>query len=785
MLKIVLYLLCCAYLLSPTTSQAATPRHHIRVILDLSKSMRNGPPNGEGNDPGGMAILSTLLLYDLARPDIGMRDSFKVIPFHEHWQWHYPQQATPHSEKDHVISAEPGIDSRKNFFKELKNLEYNAKCTHFYPGIKAASLDLQNTGKSGDTRTIVLITDGLPDNPCEGTVATQDIEQDLIESQLVPEMIKNKDNPIKLYVLAFGPNVKAEFFKKMTHTTGGNVFTSGNGETLLKGLMDLFAESVDYEVVGPSNLPLPQNNLELTLSQGMSEPTAVVVFNIKDALPPQIPHVNLDKPINQNSAINFDGQYNEIAPSIKNLGNSGRNGIPGGAYHIDWILNPSAGFYKLDVLPASGQVAVVRPLSARFEIIGTGSQTKPTDVIAKMPLPLGIQANNLQGGGLSATLTIQYKLSAPAIGLTPDHPQAPIPPSASNKLFTLPTQFEENPLNPAETYPGYIEAWAYKDGRELAKLDPAYSVTVHPYLAIKPVPTLHNAGTALEQGQEYCTEPFKFEITGHLPKLNNRSQKYILSAYLDYQQAGHIANEFLGAEFKLDGSSIQFNAPASPYSPAYSAGSTIKPGEWFKGRPLSQDDLLKAHTFCVKIGKPKSANTAQVFELPLRFTLQHPPYDNPDTIKPLLLKLSLAEIEPISAPSIEQVFAALSGLLALAWFLRGRADLPTDLGVALAVGDHAAVLTFQHLPSQSIFRRCLGLAEEKPIIPVNGEPPLAWLCANDKDLYRLRLAKNVSISEFLGQPLISNSRYIQVSVHTDYLFIRQRQQYRMRLEYQK
>ena len=52
----------------------AQAANHVRVVLDLSISMRH-------NDSGRLAKLSTLLLFDLVRPNPTLGDSFDVTPF--------------------------------------------------------------------------------------------------------------------------------------------------------------------------------------------------------------------------------------------------------------------------------------------------------------------------------------------------------------------------------------------------------------------------------------------------------------------------------------------------------------------------------------------------------------------------------------------------------------------------------------------------------------------------------------------------------------------------------
>src|SRR5206468_2674071 len=58
---------------------AATEKH-IRVIVDTSISMR-GTRTEPANDPSGLALISTAMLYDLARYELGPDGTFKVRTF--------------------------------------------------------------------------------------------------------------------------------------------------------------------------------------------------------------------------------------------------------------------------------------------------------------------------------------------------------------------------------------------------------------------------------------------------------------------------------------------------------------------------------------------------------------------------------------------------------------------------------------------------------------------------------------------------------------------------------
>src|SRR5215471_18627056 len=59
---------------------AAAPERHVRIVLDISQSMR-GTKTDPANDPSGLALLSSVMLYDLAGFELGVDGTFKLLPF--------------------------------------------------------------------------------------------------------------------------------------------------------------------------------------------------------------------------------------------------------------------------------------------------------------------------------------------------------------------------------------------------------------------------------------------------------------------------------------------------------------------------------------------------------------------------------------------------------------------------------------------------------------------------------------------------------------------------------
>ncbi|PZN84565.1 MAG: hypothetical protein DM484_02610 [Candidatus Methylumidiphilus alinenensis] len=768
---------------------------HIRVVLDLSLSMRQdkvidkqGRVIGykEGNDPGGMAILSTLLLYDLAHLDIASGDSFKVIPFHKAWNWSDPAQK-PDIKNGPIIEAQKDkLGGRARFVSAIKALKYEAECTHFYPGLEAATKDLEDSKKDGDTRIIVLVTDGLPDNPCHGTKPTLDAEKRYIEQDIVPRMISKE---IGLYVLAFGPSVKPDFFRQMTTVTNGDLKIDPNGDKLLEEMLELYAKSLGYENVPP--YPLPKTDLELTQGAGQGDDTAVVVFNPKTSIPAQIPTINNFTPAPNAPvpSLHHNAYQSEIAPVVKKVANS-RDGEPGAAYTLGWVQNPWPGIYKIDISPTRGMVALLRPPTAKIEFVNL-PDTKKTplnvEVMARSPLPLGFLVSNQGGGNPGKEITIQYKLTSDEIGKTNDRtlnaqPSSTIlPPTPGGVVFTLPSEFPEKPNNPDRTYDGFIEGDAYKGKRFLARL--SHPVTVYPYLSITPNPLKGIDGPLGKDEKSACTT-FKLKVDGHLPELKPGKSKYSVTARIDYKNIAAIDQEFYGTRFSLDKDDVvddrlQFDNPASPSHPTHA----VQLGKWFTGQDLSATELTKEHKVCVTIGKPKTANPSNKLDLKVHFRLRYAPYEDADVIAPFTWQLTLADVPSPGPPSKTLLSLLALALLALLWHLRGQPKLPPDLAFALAPDGAGAKLEPRRLGEGSQLSRVLGLAVEKPIIADSGDEPLAWVRPVDGELYQLRMGKGVSLTRPDGPPPVQIGDLVTVSVHHVYTLRRGKKAHRVRLEY--
>ncbi len=130
--------------------------HHIRVVLDTSLSMELK------NDKARLAVLATLLLHDLARPNDTRDDSFEVIPFPRDWLWQ-PGGSPPAPASLRPIAAR--FPRRTDFARQLHGFPTTARRPTSIRPCRPPSMvgAVADGGGRYDTRTIVLVTDGLPE----------------------------------------------------------------------------------------------------------------------------------------------------------------------------------------------------------------------------------------------------------------------------------------------------------------------------------------------------------------------------------------------------------------------------------------------------------------------------------------------------------------------------------------------------------------------------------------------------------------------------------------------
>lgn len=732
----------------------AAALRHVRVVLDLSQSMRQ-------NDSGHMALLSTILLRDLVRPNPTLGESFEVIPFDRDWKW--APHGTPPVSTQPRIKAEMG--RRAEFVNAISALPYDARMTYFYPGLLAALQDLQQVrGGAADTRTIVLVTDGVPEQ------ATRDEELQRIQSELGPRLEKNN---IRLYVLAFGREADQNrpFFEAIVHSPGGTplgeFFVDPNGSRLLDYMLQIFARSFGFSpdtahaLPGTTAVDLEKHNTPKRV--------AVTVFSPN----PQPPQLRLAPPA---GGIVNDPEGVESA------------GVSGGSYSIEWVLQPNPGDYALATDAASGSVAMLRPTDVKIEIEPMPPHKQAERTIAGTPLPMRVivsPANGAIGDPGEVELsfrTVGERTNQAATG-TPGYAwEGEIASPASNagtagprgRVYEIVAEFREDPENPTKMYAGYIEITARRGEAIVGSLtgQHAHRVEVHPHLSIAPLPlSAYASSNALERGQRACTQ-FTFNINGgQLP--HPGSAKYPIRAMLVASDPAALDHELRRTSFDLDGLPLQFDGQSVPQS-----------GEWFKGRLLSQTELLSPHNLCVHLGRPTQGDPSKPLELTLVTTLVEVPYDDFKIIQPFGLKMLIAQPTLFDKWRIAVVTgAALLLLFALLWYLRDRPELPPDLGYAIGRDGANAPLMPRALEERSGLAKLLGRLGESRVTAPGEDATLGNVRPVRDALFKLRIARGVRVEPVGHEAITMQRRLATLSVQRLYRLQSKHGTYLFRLEY--
>lgn len=739
----------------------AAAASHVRVVLDLSQSM-------DRKDQGRMALLSTVLLHDLARPNSTLGDSFEVIPFAPNWSWPDPDAPPP---KNNGLRQRAVFGQRDDFVRRISGLPYNAAMTYFYPGLLEAAGDLERTpGGATDIRTIVLVTDGLPEEP------TRERELELIKSQIVPRL---EQGGIRLYILAFGDvaDQNRDFFGQITRTSGGvqlgEYFVDPRGEELLNYMMQIFSRSFGYSVAPPQRLP-GVSRLDL---EGSTTPERVAVVVLSDR-PQPLPSLRLTPPAG--GAVNApEGVRSADARS--------------GSYSLLWVLQPHAGTFGLDTDALRGTVAVLRPTRLTLEILPVPPRRQTERAIARTPFPLRIRVKSPTGaqgdpGPVDLSFrTLGERYRNPQTGRTDYRwksdlgapPAGPGTRTSEGRVWDIMAEFQEHPERPNERYVGFIEVEARRGEAVVGSLvaDQAHRVEVHPLLAIAPVPLSSyavkdgTAGQGLRRRDEGCST-IAFEVTaGQLPHPDK--PRYTVRAVLAPADPALLDRELRKASFTLDGLPLDIDGQPAP-----------QPAAWTSGRTLDGPELLGQHTLCVRVGKPLAGNPGA--EIPLVLTLLEDPYDDFGVIRPHTLKVSVAPptfIEKWKGLLLGAL--TLLGLLALLWYARARPEVPHDLGYAVGREDAPMPsLVSQPLEERSLWSRLLGLTAERPVLAPAEDRLLGRVRPTDAELFQLRPARGVRVEPVDREEAIPLRRGLAtLAVHRLYRLRTDRGAYLFRLEY--
>ena len=729
---------------------------HLRVVLDTSGSM-------ETNDPGHLAILATVLLYDLAALEVEQDDSFKVLPFDPAWTsgtWSDPQAPPPSR-----LSFRPGADRLQfvNRFRSRYASGYDGQQTYYYPGVAASVAELERSpGDAQEIRHIVLITDGVPIH--------LDWERDLFSRDLVPRMIAAG---IRFDILAVGTEATDQSAVMESLLQGpegpiGQVFPDRDGKQMLETMIKIFSNSFGYVPAAVTG----QIAFDLENDQAPDR-VAVVAYSTS----PSPPVISLTAP--PGASVN-----------TRSFPLEGRE--MGGSYSLQWVLRPEAGDYRLDN-PVSGlgappfQLAVLRPARLEIEVLPPGEThwalvgtERRIRVLVKPPAGHPGDPGRVD----LAFRTVGRRRADPATGepdfawrghnwLPPVDNKGTVVPEG--RVFELPVTFAHEVETGADSYLGHLEIEVRRRRAVVAALTgaDAHPITVYGALALQPAPPRADAvlaggaTTVLGRQQVGCAD-FALDLAkGQLPHRDD--PRYTVRARLGPKVA--LAGPFHGARFTLDG---------LPLDPADASGS-----EWSRGRELQDHELFDAHQACVELDRPMAGDDHKPFEVPIVLTLIETPYDEAEAIAPFVLRVR------VPPPSFIDKWgsATLIGLYVLAliasgFYLYGRPVLPGDLQVAIGHLDAAAGLTPRPLGSSSHLRRWLGLVEARPLHADGDQTPLGWIRPVRDELHELRLARGVEIdTEPPGGKIRRRGRKVRLAAHRTYRLQAPRTTYLVRMEY--
>jgi hypothetical protein len=756
-------LLACA--LGLLLSRPAWAGQHVRVVLDTSISMRT-------NDRARLAVLSTLLLYDLSDLERDLDDTFEVLTFDRRADWKGPSAAPPRGVGVRVPAR---YGARAAFVAAVSALPYDAGKTYFYPGLATAVADLQAAvSGAGDVRSIVLLTDGVPEP------ATRDAELALIRRELVPKLAPAG---IRLYVLAFGPEAtrNAGFFGGLVRDGGGRslgrVFVDQDGSELLATMSEIFAQSFGYTRSAPQPLG---PGAALDLEGGMRcERAAVVISSTSAAAVPSL----------------------VLAPPRGGSLNAPRGVVSartvGAGYALTWALSPDPGRYAVSSTAAASRVAVLRPSRVSLEVRPLPPLTQARQLMARMPVRLQVVAKPAGGAvGDPGAVDLSFQAHGPRRpyaepGQSPYlwSAQRAAPPAGSSRVvpegrsFVIEAEFPRDPPAGESSYRGYLEVEARRGEASVGSLSDAqaYAVDVFPYLAIVPSPLAGDAlpegrrrptPKALRRGELACT---RFALTLAAGRLPHPAQpRFSLRAAIDGAARAY-DEQLAGALLTLDGERVAIAGdPAAP------------PHRWQQGLELGAAALLGEHRLCVQMGRPRAGDPARPLELPLRLTLLESPYDGVPVVQPFIFRVL------VDRPGLLDRLAAwitvglgLLGALLSLLVLRSRSELPGDLAYDLRREDSLAPQhrTVQAFPRPGGLARLFLWPPARPVAVPGEGTTVAWVRPAASDLFELRPAPGVRLEPLSGEPTPRAGGCYSLEVRRPYRLARGRDRYRFQLEY--
>jgi hypothetical protein len=739
----VLSLLIAVALAAPAVAEV-----HVRVVLDTSRSM-------QANDPGRLATLSTLLLYDLAQTNSTLGDSFEVIPFDPAQKWASTSDPPPTGTGTRIRAD---FSDRSAFAGSLAALRYAAAWTYYYPGLLEAIGDLEATpGGGSDVRVLVLVTDGLPEKD------TRDEEARRIREDLLPRL---QASGIRLYVLGFGPQSfpNRGFFDALVQGPGGatlgEVFVDPDGSRLIESMIQIFTRSFGYTQEPPQTLPV--GSVDLAGGQTPARVAAVLFWK-----KPQPPQLLLTTP--KGGVVNAPGGVLKGQET-------------GASYEMQWVLSPRPGAYPVEPKAVGATLAVLRPSPLQLEVRSPRPGGQVRQVMASQEVDLEVLVKPAAGAkGDPGEVDLSYQTHGDWTGskFTWDG-EALAPPAADRgravpegRIYSIYPRFPE-PRPGERFYVSHLEVTARRGARIAASLlgSQAHRLEVYPRVAIEPRPMRGDAVPegaasvrALGRWERGCTRFRLALVVGRLPEPAS------LRAALPASTA--VAGGLAGASWTLDGHPLEVDGRPGPSS-----------SPWTVGRPLKEKELLGEHEVCIQVGKPTSGDPSKPYELPVELTLLTNPYDGFDVIEPFRLKVLIAPptlLERWGARGA--VLGTLLGLVLTLWFLRGRPDLPDDLCMAIGHAGSGAGLPRAELGEPSLTSRLLGLVGDRTVVSGAGGTRLGAVRPVREGLYRFRPARGVRVETLDSRPVAESGGVAELSVHRVYRLKSNEGEFLFQMEY--
>jgi hypothetical protein len=714
---------------------------HVRVILDTSGSMAH-------TDPARLARLSTILLYDLARPSLTTGDTFQVIAFEPRgavWRSGPPPEATGPR-----ITPRPG--AREIFASDVHSLPYTAEHTYYYPVLKSAIDDLERSGVPGDRRVIVFVTDGQPEDPDVG----------LIARELVPRLLRLR---IQLYVLAFGNEAQThgqEIQAALGGNSVGDFVIDRDGSHLMDHMIEIFSRGFGYYASTPQTIHGPLD-LDLEDHQAPNH-AAVVVYWRKPEAPPFDLHGSGDTIVN-----NPDGVH------------AARE--DGASYAMTWALSPGRGLYRVSGAANEAVAVVLRPAAFLVDVQPGESGGEAHATLADEPLHLRIQVSPPGGvRDFQGPVKLAFVTHGPRAGA--DYvwsdlfvaPQGSGRPNGRGVVFDVFPRFRKNPQDPKENYLGFLTVEVQHEvaGRDVPVGSlvgaRAHQVLVYPNVHLTGQPDgtdLQADGTPLLHRGDVGCASFQFFLQGDLPKSDGGY--YSIRALLPQALADDPRMD--RSEFRLDDETLEFDG-----------SSASRHGRWFSGNRLTQAQLLGPHKVCMVVGKPKNVDAHEAAVLSIDFKLILHPYDKAEVFTPFRMQAHL--VPPTFFEKYGAALGVLLGIvagLAALWYLRYRATVPPDLVLAVARDGYEPAIS--PLGPGPFLLRALGLGGQRSASAEGGSFLLGFVQPVDVDLYSFRCASGIRVLKPDGSAMAGLRGSELLAVNRDYIAESGRGRYRFRLQY--